>query len=464
MSRTTAVLCGLTLLVASGAYVAHGSESAASASRTGRRAGKTAERPNVVLIISDDQGWTDYGFLGHPALRTPNLDRLARRSLVFPRGYVVAPLCRPSLASMATGLYPHQHGVCANDVNPAKRAESDRPVQAAFQRTPSMIRILVDQGYLAFQSGKWWEGSWKAGGFTAGMTHGDPARGGRHGDVGLKIGRDGMKPVTEFIDDAVSRQRPFFVWYAPFLPHTPHNPPAEILGRNQKPGRAANVARYYAMCEWFDATCGKLLAHLDARDLRRDTIVVYVCDNGWVPVDRSADNPEGWWPDFAPRSKGSPFEMGIRTPIMISWPGRVQAASSQDLASSVDLMPTVLQACGIEPPAALPGVNLLDAEARGARGAIFGAAYAIHNMNPGDPASTLQYRWCIQGEWKLLLRSHGEDTTRYRTIHEWDRIPVRLYHLKLDPREEHNRADDQGDLVRRLTERIEATIPGAPHR
>ena len=423
-----------------------------------------ADRPNVVLIISDDQGWGDYGFMGHDTIQTPNLDRLARRSLVFERGYVVAPLCRPSLASIATGLYPHQHGVCANDVNPEKRAESDRPVSAAFHRLPSMMKALVASGYLAHQSGKWWEGSWQDGGFTAGMTHGDPTRGGRHGDRGLKIGRDGMKPVTDFIDLAVSKDKPFFIWYAPFLPHTPHNPPAEILSKYEKPGRADNVARYYAMCDWFDQSCGRLFDHLDQQNLTENTIILFICDNGWAPVDRSAKNPKGWWPGFAPRSKGSPFEGGVRTPIMIAWPEHVRPARSQDLASSIDLMPTVLQACGIRPPSGLPGIDLLDAEARDERDAIFGAVYAIHNMNPGDPASTLQYRWCIQGDWKLLLRNHGEDTTRYRTIHQWDRVPARLYNVKLDPVEQVNRAKDQEELVRRMSTRIKATIPAESPR
>ena len=74
-------------------------------------------RPNVVLILGDDQAWSDYGFMGHPEIRTPALDRLAGRSLVFEHGYVAAPLCRPSLASMVTGLFPFQHGVVGNDVN-----------------------------------------------------------------------------------------------------------------------------------------------------------------------------------------------------------------------------------------------------------------------------------------------------------------------------------------------------------
>ncbi len=79
-------------------------------------AARAAERPpNIVLIISDDQAWTDYGFMGHPVIETPNLDKLARNSAVFPRGYVPTALCRPSLATLATGLYAHQHKISGND-------------------------------------------------------------------------------------------------------------------------------------------------------------------------------------------------------------------------------------------------------------------------------------------------------------------------------------------------------------
>lgn len=86
-------------------------------------AATAAERqPNIVLILGDDQAWSDYGFMGHPDIRTPHLDKLAAQSLVFGRGYVTSPLCRPSLASMATGLFPFQHGVTGNDVDGRNRA------------------------------------------------------------------------------------------------------------------------------------------------------------------------------------------------------------------------------------------------------------------------------------------------------------------------------------------------------
>ena len=418
-----------------------------------------AQRPHVVLILGDDQGWNDYGFRAHPTIQTPHLDRLAASGLRFDRGYVVAPLCRPSLASIATGLHPHQHGVVANDVDPARRAASDRPVSEAFLRLPNLMRALGEAGYRTHQSGKWWEGSYADGGFTHGMTHGDPERGGRHGDAGLSIGRRGMEPVLEFVDEALADEQPFFLWYAPFLPHTPHNPPEELLARFRAPERADNVARYYAMCAWFDQSCGELLDHLEERGVREQTLVVYLADNGWAPVDRTAPNPEGWWPDFAPRSKGSPYEGGIRTPILLSWPERIAPANAPELASSIDLLPTILSACGLAASNELPGVDLLDARARAQRERLFGSSYSIHNMVPGDPGATLQYRWCIEGDWKLLVRHHGLDTTRYRTVHEWDRADAQLWNLSEDPHEAHDLFDAQPERARRMRAALDAWLP-----
>jgi len=307
-----------------------------------RASAADAVKPNIVLILSDDQAWTDYGYMGHSAIQTPHLDKLARRSLLFGRGYVASPLCRPSLASIATGLQPFQHGVTGNDVDGRNsRAALDIPLREKFHKHPTFIKALTASGYLAHQSGKWWEGSWKDGGFTHGMTHGDPKRGGRHGDVGLKIGREGMNPVTDFIDLAIKEQKPFFVWYAPFLPHTPHNPPKRLLEKYRNDGRANDVTKYYAMCEWFDETCGELLDHLDKRKIADNTLVLYICDNGWSAASTNADDPnQSQWGGFALRSKGSPYENGIRTPIMVSWPSRLKPKRINDIAQAIDFFPT----------------------------------------------------------------------------------------------------------------------------
>ena len=200
------------------------------------------KQPNIVLLLSDDQSWTDYGFMGHEQIDTPHLDKFSERSAVFRRGYVPTALCRPSLMTLATGLYTHQHMVSGNDPSPLltdgkKGGPEYNALRAKLisyvDRQPTIAHLLGDSGYLSHQSGKWWEGSYQRGGFTHGMTRGFPKPAGRHGDDGLEIGRKGMKPVFDFIDESVAKDEPFYIWYAPFLPHTPHTPPKELFDKYQ---------------------------------------------------------------------------------------------------------------------------------------------------------------------------------------------------------------------------------------
>ena len=115
--------------------------------------------PNVVLIISDDHGWTDYGFMGHDAVHTPALDRLASQSMLYTRGYLPSPLCRPSLATIATGLYPHQHGITGNDPpgkwpEGARNPESRAAMEQVFAQNANVMELLARSGYVSHQSGK----------------------------------------------------------------------------------------------------------------------------------------------------------------------------------------------------------------------------------------------------------------------------------------------------------------------
>lgn len=386
-----------------------------------------ASAPNVVLILSDDQAWSDYGFMGHDVIQTPHLDRLAGQSALFTNGYVPSSLCRPSLMTIISGLYPHQHKVVGND---PPRGTSDRNVLLKHIRAvPVLPRMLGELGYQSFQAGKWWEGHWREGGFTAGMSHGDPARGGRHGDAGLKIGREGMEPVFEFIRQC--GEKPFFLWYAPMLPHTPHNPPERLFRKYQAPGRSDHVARYYAMCELFDETCGQLLDFLDQQGLADNTLVVYVTDNGWI------QNPEGR--NFAPKSKRSPYDGGLRTPIMLRWPGKIAPARHETLVSSIDLAPTILAACGLKATPDMPGVNLLDVIAgRGSRrDTLFGEVLEHDIVDIDDPSASLLFRWCRRGKWKVIVPAASEKA-------------VELYDLAADPWETSNLAGSEPEVAGQL--------------
>ncbi len=404
-----------------------------------------AERPNIVLIISDDQSWDDYSFMGHPHVATPHLDALARQSLTFRRGYVPSSLCCPSLATIITGLYPHQHKVTSNDPplpEGMPRRDFNRSPQFAAGRetmsrhleaVPTLPGELAKSGYRSFQSGKWWQGEFRRGGFTHGMTRGE-----RHGDVGLDIGRKTMQPIYDFIADSQTAGEPFFVWYAPMMPHSPHTPPERLFEKYKSVAPSEFVARYWAMIDWFDETVGDLLGYLDQRKLADNTIVVYLSDNGWI---QTLDDPR-----YAPKSKQSQYDGGLRTPIMIRWPGHVSPRMSDELALSIDLVPTLLAAVGQQPTPTMQGINLLDEKAVRDRRTIFGECFT-HNANDlDDPAANLRWRWMIDGQWKLIAPD---------AANEPDAV-VELYNLADDPHETKNLAPDQQQRVAAMQSMLDA--------
>jgi arylsulfatase A-like enzyme len=144
---------------------------------------------------------------------------------------------------------------------------------------------------------------------------------------------------------------------------------------------------------------------------------------------------------------------------MLAWPGRIEPARSPDLAHAIDLFPTIAVAAGIDAPKGLPGINLLDETARKKRDTVCGVCHATHNMNPGASDDTLLYLWCVSGDWKLLLRYPGSDTTQYKHINGWDQQPVRLYNLKDDPHEKNELSAAHPGIVEKLRRKIEAWHP-----
>ena len=424
--------------------------------------GSSAKKsPNVLYIISDDQAWTDYGFMGHPQIKTPRLDKLAKESVLFERGYVPTALCRPSLVTLINGQYTHKHGVTGNDPSPKNYPPrdgenyNDKRAQliSYLDRFETLPNLLTEKGYLSHQSGKWWEGNHKHGGFTHGMTRGFPQPGGRHGDDGLKIGREGLRPIQEFVETAVAQDEPFFLWYAPFLPHTPHNPPQRLFDKYKSKTDSPHIARYYAMCEWFDETCGELLGMIDKAGVRDNTMVVYVTDNGWIQ-----DPDKG---KYAPRSKQTPYEGGIRTPIMFQMPGKLEASDRPELVSSIDIFPTILAAAGARIPEGLPGINLLSSMQEGSkieRSHILGEGFSHDIADIKNPQASLLYRWAIEGRWKLLLTYDGE-VNRYQTTHPRTEKRPQLFDLLNDPFEKNNLAAQNPKVVRQLGGYIQSWYP-----
>lgn len=395
-------------------------------------------KPNVILIISDDQGFADYSFMGHGIAKTPHLDKMASESLLYTRGYVM-PVCSPSLACLLTGKMPHVHGITGNDLSDqrSKRGQRDVLAKQLLSNSVMLPKAITEAGYLTFQTGKIWNVTYEDVGFTGGMT--DTA--GRHGDAGLAIGRKGMKPIYDFIETAQKQEKPFFVWYAPLLPHDPHTPPKEILTKYQGKGPTPAAEKYYAMVEWFDNTCAELDDYLEKNGLKENTVILYLADNGW-------DANRGYKGD---RSKLSPYENGIRTPMFVRWPGKVKPQrDDQTLAHIIDFTTTILDITGAKKPGDLPGLNLMDREALKARDTVFVESYTHDIADLKDPSKSLIADVVIEGWWKLIVPGPAKPDRPFSSVPS----EPELYDLKNDPLEKNDLAKAHPEIVSKLKAKL----------
>lgn len=404
---------------------------------------ETAAPPvNVVLIVSDDQTYTDFGFMGNDRVHTPHLDKLASQSARFTHGYVPSSVCRPSLVTILTGRYPHEHGVFFNHPPPgfSKLSKSPDITRARFdayrgeaesliREVATLPRTLAKQGYRSLQTGKFWEGHYRNAGFTNGMTTAAPS-GGRYGDLvlasgevvahgngdhGLAIGRETMQPIETFLDEVASGSSPspFFIWYAPFLPHVPHDSPQRFVQlAKSRPGVAPHELPYFASIAQFDDTVGRLRSTIQRRGLADNTLFVFMVDNGWQPDAGKFRQAKGEW-DHTDHSKRAPFDAGLRTPILFHLPGRTVPATHEAAVSSVDVMPTILAATGADlPDSSLPGVNLWPVATGQSTPdddrAVFGELYPGDARELGKPGRDIAYRWVRRGRYKLIVpHRHG---------------------------------------------------------
>lgn len=434
-----------------------------------------AERPNIVYIIADDHAWRDFGFMGSQEALTPHLDRLAARSARFTQGYVTTSLCSPSLGVMLTGRYPHQSGLTYNHPPPGNSGFNQMPDRETYEAArrpafdlirnqPALPRFLGTLGYRTLQTGKFWEGHFSNAGFHEGMTVFQPRPGQDYGgnrtlkngelaahgngDHGLQIGRETMQPIAGFLDRQKQGQ-PFFLWYAPFLPHQPHDSPEKFYalyaGRKIPPHRLP----YLASVSQFDETVGQLLAMIEERGLTKNTLFVFISDNGWTPGKKAYKNRPVEFEQTL-TSKYSPFEDGLRTPVLLSWAGHVKPATHTQLVSSVDLLPTVLDALGQSGALPdLPGRSLWQAAT--GKGPlhdqpVFGEIYPGDATALGRPAQDIAYRWVRSGDLKLIQpHPHGEK-------HAWRGYVKQpsLYDLAADPDENRNLAKTRPEDLLRL--------------
>jgi len=311
-----------------------------------------AKRPNIILVMADDQGWGDMGYNGHPVLKTPNFDAMAAESLRFDRFYAAAPVCSPTRASVMTGRHPNRFGCF-------QWGYSLRPQES------TVARALKSAGYVTGHFGKWHIGSvlkdGKVNPGKSGFDHwlsaanfydNDPVLSREGTAVKLK-GESSLITVDaaiEFIRQHHSAAKPFFavVWFG--SPHRPHIAAEEFAEPYQGHG---NKKDFYGELAAMDAAIGKLRSEIRTLKIEQDTLIWYCSDNGGLPRLGAAGGRG---------HKGQVYEGGLRVPAILQWPNRISKPAITNVpCNTVDIYPTLLEIAGVnvkkQPP--LDGISLV---------------------------------------------------------------------------------------------------------
>ncbi len=406
-------------------------------------------KPNVVLIVSDDQGVGDLGSGGNEILRTPQLDRLRDES-VHLNDFLVSPLCAPSRASIMTGRHSFRGGVWDTWQGRASLAASERTLGDMFSAA----------GYATGYFGKWHLGSNAPmrpmdRGFRTAVEWADSKR------LDARMTFNGEARTTEgffddvFFDEALGfmsahAEEPFFVVIASYMPHDhwgegPQVPEKWVEPYRDVPGLPSGDAEVYGMIANLDHNTGRVLDWLRERGLAEDTIVIFLPDNGPVldspdlvsRPERLALEKHGMGNRFNAGLRGAKttvFDGGIRVPCFIRWPGHLPAGREVDIATAhIDLLPTLAALCGIPRPDGPPvdGADL---------SAVLGGAEPPEDLR--DRTLVIQQdRSVTPRKWEGAAVRSGE----------WKLVDGRqLYRLTDDPGEAKDVAADHPEVVARL--------------
>jgi len=375
--------------------------------------------PNIVLLLGDDHGWPYSGFMGDPYVRTPNLDALAAGGTAFTSAHSPSSVCAPALRALL--------GAVHNDRWEDKQIGLENAFGVIPRRTEvvhfdTLPRALVRHGYLAWEGGKLWEGTFRTAGFTHGLaTSVSPNP---YVSVGDQFGRENwtagtaLAPLRSFLDEAGGRT--FFAWVAPMLPHNPYDAPQEFRTPYEQQGLSAAEVRYYANVSWLDALVGAVVAELDARGLRENTLVVYLSDNG-IGIDQQAVG-------FG-QGKGTLYELGFRTPLIFNWPGHVPSGVLRDdVVSALDVPPTLIDFAGADP--------LTDADGQSIKAAVQSgtpiADQKVVSHYAGSTPSSRGY-YVRTPSWRYVLAADGREELYDVTIDPFEDFDVAALHAELLP-------------------------------
>jgi arylsulfatase A-like enzyme len=419
-----------------------------------------AAQPNVVVILADDLGYGDLGCYGHPTIRTPNLDRMAAEGARFTQFYVAAEVCTPSRASILTGRYPIRSGMAHNQFR-VLRSISTGGLPAS---EITIAQALKTQGYATGMVGKWHLGVWtnnpahhplKHGfDFHFGLPHsndmnpspGNPAKAGSlvnqeaawwnaplfRGYELIDPKADQTQLTRRYTEEAQNfitahKAKPFFLYLAHTFPHTPLFASDRFKGKS---GRGI----YGDVVEELDWSVGEVFKTLREQGLAENTLVVFTSDNGpWLLMGTETGGSAGLLRD----GKGSTWEGGMRVPGIFWMPGKIKPTVERNVASTLDLFPTLIRLAGgtTSTDRPLDGVDL--------SGLLF-------KGEPIEREVFCYYRGeklyaARLGAWKIHLITqapYGEKATTHEK-------PL-LYNLEVDPSENHEISAEHPDVVARL--------------
>lgn len=413
-----------------------------------------AQKPNLLIIYTDDQGYGDISVYGKQDIRTPHMDRIADEGLLFTRMRANGTVCTPSRAALLTGLYADRAGAPG-----VIRTQAQNSWGYFNPAVPTLADELKKTGYHTALIGKWHLGLEAPNipnergfdffhGFLGDMMD-DYYTGTRHKVNYLRRNRTTVEPTKHatdmFTDWAVSyfterrkiQNQPFFLYLAYNAPHFPIQPPDEWLEkvRQRQPEMSEARARAVAFVEHLDAAVGRVLNSLDELGLADNTVVVFTSDNGGsLPHDQNNDPWRG--------GKQDHYDGGLKVPFMLRWPGKVEAGSTSDYQGlTFDIFPTFLEIAGATSGENLDAVSLMPI----LKGGTVDRPRELYFVRrEGGSLGGKAYHAIISDGWKLMQNRPFE--------------PLELYHLDQDPFETTDLVAKNPDKVSALLSRLQYHI------
>jgi N-acetylgalactosamine-6-sulfatase len=429
-------------------------------------AAQPAARPNVIFILADDLGWGDLGCYGHPHIRTPHLDRLARQGTLFTQFYVNGSVCSPSRCAFLTSRFPARQAIHGHFATHEQNKNRGMPNWLDPQ-VPTVTRLLQDAGYATAHFGKWHLGSGQgapapgAYGIADHRTVNSTGPGWDQPDAAFRA-----RSTAAFVDETLRfikahRQQPFYVNLWTLVPHATLNPTAEQMQpyANFQPGNISHKSAaqvYYASVTDLDTQVGRLLQGLETLGLADNTLILFSSDNGPedIHIRNAGHSGIGSAGPFRGR-KRSLYEGGVRVPFLVRWPAQVPAGRIDDTSvlAGVDFLPTLCKLAGVPLPAGFrpDGEDVSDILLGKARPRTTPLLWEWRFRIAGEVYHHSPLLAIREGDWKLLLNP--------------DRSRVELYDIPRDATQLHNQAAQHPDVVERLAAKVLAwqrTLPEGP--